>query len=142
MNPTAVKVKLAGRDITHLSRAQMRPLRLDAVSMKRRFSGRDLLAKSIGRRCHSVVDATAGFGRDAFHLFDLSKRVIAIERSRVVAVMLSDAIDRLIPSTRSDSLQLICDDARRRVTQCDPPDVIYLDPMFPDRQGRSALAGN
>ena len=27
MNPTAGKVKLAGRDITHLSRAQMRPLR-------------------------------------------------------------------------------------------------------------------
>jgi 16S rRNA (guanine1516-N2)-methyltransferase len=88
-----------------------------------------------------VVDATAGFGRDAFHLFHLGKRVIAIERSPVVAVMLADAIDRLVPSARSDSLQLICDDARRRFTQDDPPDVIYLDPMFPDRQGRSALAG-
>ena len=119
----------------------MRPLRLNSAGMRRRFSGRDLLARSIGRRCRSVVDATAGFGHDAFHLFHLGKRVIAIERSPVVAAMLADAIDRLVPSARSDSLQLICDDARRRVTQCDPPDVIYLDPMFPDRQGRSALAG-
>ena len=123
------------------SQPQMRPLRLDAVGMRRRFSGRDLLARSIGRRCRSVVDATAGFGHDAFHLFHLGKRVIAIERSPVVAAMLADAIDRLVPSARSDSLQLICDDARRGFTQCDPPDVIYLDPMFPDRQGRSALAG-
>ena len=47
----------------------------------------------------------------------------------------------MVLSERSHSLQLICDDARRWFTQCDPPDVIYLDPMFPDRQGRSALAG-
>jgi 16S rRNA (guanine1516-N2)-methyltransferase len=87
------------------------------------------------------VDATAGFGRDAFHMFYLGKRVIAIERSPIVAAMLSDAIHRLVSSARSDSLQLICDDARRRLVQCDPPDVIYMDPMFPDRQGRSALAG-
>jgi 16S rRNA (guanine1516-N2)-methyltransferase len=88
-----------------------------------------------------VIDATAGFGHDAFHLFHLGKRVIAIERSPVVAAMLADAIDRLVPSARSDSLQLICDDARQRFAQCEPPDVVYLDPMFPDRQGRSALAG-
>jgi 16S rRNA (guanine1516-N2)-methyltransferase len=109
--------------------------------MRRRFSGRDLLARSIGRRCRNVIDATAGFGHDAFHLFHLGKRVIAIERLPVVAVMLADAIDRLVPPARSDSFQLIIDDARQWLTRCDPPDVIYLDPMFPDRQDRSALAG-
>ena len=136
-----LEVGRCGLSLQDQSQPQMRPLRLNSVGMRRRFSGRDLLARSIGRRCRSVVDATAGFGHDAFHLFHLGKRVIAIERSPVVAVMLADAVDRLVPSERSDSLQLICDDARRRFTQCDPPDVIYLDPMFPDRQGRSALAG-
>ena len=136
-----LEVGRCGLSLQDLSQPQMRPLRLDAVGMRRNFSGRDLLARSIGRRCRSVVDATAGFGHDAFHLFHLGKRVIAIERSPVVAVMLADAIDRLVPSERSDSLQLICDDAGRRITQCDSPDVIYLDPMFPDRRGRSALAG-
>jgi len=136
-----LEVGQCGLSLQDKSRPQMRPLRLDAVGKRRRFSGHDLLARSIGRRCRSVVDATAGFGHDAFHLFHLGKRVVAIERSPVVAVMLADAIDRLVPSARSDSLQLICDDARRRITQFDPPDVIYLDPMFPDRQHRSALAG-
>jgi 16S rRNA (guanine1516-N2)-methyltransferase len=130
-----------GLSLQDKSLPQMRPLQLDASVMRRRSSGQDLLARSIGRRCRSVVDATAGFGRDAFHLFHLGKRVVAIERSPVVAVILADAIDRLVPSVRSDSFELVCDDARRRLTQCDPPDVIYLDPMFPDRQYRSALAG-
>ena len=136
-----LEVGRSGLSLQDQSRPEMRPLRLDAVGMKRRFSGRDILARSIGRRCRSVVDATAGFGRDAFHLFNLGKRVIAIERSPVVAVMLADAIDRLVPSARSTLFQLICDDARVGFSRCDPPDVIYLDPMFPDRQGRSALAG-
>jgi len=136
-----LEVGRLGLSLQDQRQPQMRPLRLDAPGMRRRFSSRDLLARSIGRRCHSVVDATAGFGRDAFHLFHLGKRVTAVERSPVVAVMLADAIDRLIPSARSDSLELICDDARRQFTQCDPPDVVYLDPMFPDRQSRSALAG-
>lgn len=136
-----LEVGRCGLSLQDLSQPQMRPLRLDAAGMRRRFSRRDLFARSIGRRCRSVVDATAGFGHDAFHLFHLGKRVIAIERSPIVAAMLADAIGRLIPSARSDSLQLICGDAQRRVTQCDPPDVIYLDPMFPDRKGRSALSG-
>jgi 16S rRNA (guanine1516-N2)-methyltransferase len=130
-----------GLSLQNQNQPKTRPLRLDAVAMRRNFSGRDLLARSIGRRCRSVVDVTAGFGHDAFHMFHLGKSVIAIERSPVVAVMLADAIDRLVPLVRSDSLKLICDDARQRITQIDPPDVIYLDPMFPDRQGRSALAG-
>jgi 16S rRNA (guanine1516-N2)-methyltransferase len=136
-----LKVGRCGLSLQDQSQPQMQPLWLDAAAMRRRFSGRDLLARSIGRRCRSVVDATAGFGHDAFHLFDLGKHVVAIERSPVVAAMLADAIDRLIPPARSNSFQLICDDARRRFIQCDPPDVIYLDPMFPDRQGRSALGG-
>ena len=136
-----LEVGRCGLSLQDQSQPQMRPLRLDAGVMRRRFSGRDLLARSIGRRCRSVVDATAGFGHDAFHLFHLGKRVIAIERSPVVAAMLADAIDRLVPPARSNALQLICSDARQRLTRCDPPDVVYLDPMFPDRQGRSALSG-
>ena len=67
-----------GLSLRDQSQAQMRPLRLDAVSMRRRFTGRDLLARSIGRRCRKVVDATAGFGRDAFHMFFLGKQTAVL----------------------------------------------------------------
>jgi 16S rRNA (guanine1516-N2)-methyltransferase len=88
-----------------------------------------------------VVDATAGFGHDAFHLFHLGKCVTAVERSSVVAAMLADAIDRLVPAKCTGSLRLIFGEATQLLTDCEPPDVVYLDPMFPERATRSALAG-
>jgi 16S rRNA (guanine1516-N2)-methyltransferase len=118
-----------------------RPLQLSTSDINRRSSGRDLLARSIGRNCRTVVDATAGFGRDAFHLFRLGKHVTAVERSSVVTAMLADAIDRLVSGRSSGSLRLIFGDAHQSLIECEPPDVVYLDPMFPNGAGRSALAG-
>ena len=124
------------------SRPKTKPFLLDIKGLNRRSVGRDLLAKSVGRRCRNIVDATAGFGRDAFHLFNLGKNVIALERSPLIAIMLSNAINRLIVPSRTASLKMVCDDARLWLSKCDPPDVIYLDPMFPEQQDRSSLAAN
>jgi 16S rRNA (guanine1516-N2)-methyltransferase len=129
-----------GLSLRDKTRPHTKPFWLDVTAVNHHFSGRDLLARAIGRRCRTVVDATAGFGRDAFRLFRLGKRVTAIERSPVVATILADGMNRLISPSRIDSLTLICDDARRWLAQCDRPDVVYLDPMFPNRHYRSALA--
>lgn len=91
----------------------------------------------------SIVDATAGFGRDAFVFASLGCRVHMIERSPTIAALLADGLRRayadetigewareLISFTEGDSLLSL---------QCLPfvPDVIYLDPMYPDRKKAS-----
>ena len=38
-----------------------------------------------------------------------------------------------------DRLKIVCEDARGWLSKCEQPDVIYLDPMFPDPKNRSAL---
>lgn len=136
-----LRVSPCGLFLQDLGQPRTRPLQLSASGMNRRSSGRDLLARSVGRNCRTVIDATAGFGHDAFHLFRLGKHVIAIERSSVVTAMLADAIDRLVSEKGSGSLRLIFGDAHQSLIECESPDVIYLDPMFPDYAGRSALAG-
>lgn len=95
----------------------------------------------------SVVDATAGLGRDAFLLASLGCRVTAIERSQVVAALLRDGLRRasavpVLEEIVSDRLQLITGDARDVLTGMqgnDAPDVVYLDPMFPINRKASAL---
>jgi len=119
---------------------KIKPLLLDIKWMTRRI-GRDLLAKSVGKHCNTLIDATAGFGRDTFHFIHLGKKVIAIERSPVIGIMLRDTISRLLSPTMQQSVEVIFSDARQWLLDCDPPDVVYLDPMFPDPKTRSALPG-
>lgn len=95
-----------------------------------------------------VLDATAGLGRDAFILACLGCRVNMFERSPVLAALLEDAWQRALHSddhtkeivterlrfTRGDSrhyLQLL------RPEEC--PDVICLDPMYPERSKSSLV---
>lgn len=99
-----------------------------------------------GQPLPTIVDATAGLGRDAFVLASLGCRVTLLERSPVAAALLYDALDRasiapdvmaivarmqLVHANAIDWLTAIPADTR--------PDVIYLDPMFPDT-GKSAAA--
>jgi 16S rRNA (guanine1516-N2)-methyltransferase len=93
-----------------------------------------------------VLDATAGLGRDAFVLAALGCRVDMIERSPVAAALLEDGL------TRARASQEVADIAGRMslyrgdtVTllqhwDVERPDVIYLDPMFPEGKTKSALS--
>lgn len=81
-----------------------------------------------------VLDATAGFGRDAFVLAMAGAAVDMIEREPLLHVLLRDAIARAGTST----LRVFHGDALRRMPALfDGHDVIYLDPMF--ERGGSAL---
>ena len=122
-----------------------------AVGHRHRFGGGrgQSIAKAVGLKGGnnpSVVDATAGLGRDAFVLASLGCRVRMIERSEIVAALLEDGLwrateDAEISQWISERMQLIHADAvewMNTLPEEEFPEVVYLDPMFPHKQ-KSAL---
>jgi 16S rRNA (guanine1516-N2)-methyltransferase len=95
------------------------------------------LARAVGLgrgRQPTVIDATAGFGRDALVLAQLGVRVHAIERVPVLAAILADM---LADSPLQERLSVECGNASevlRKLTPEQRPDVVYLDPMFEVRR--------
>ncbi len=116
-----------------------------AAAHRRRYGGGrgQHLARAVGLRhgaSPSVLDATAGLGRDAFVLADLGCRVTLVERSPVIAMLLRDALVRAVAapevSETAARMQLMLGDALALVgglPEAQRPEVIYLDPMFPER---------
>lgn len=104
------------------------------------------LAQAIGRKTQTVVDATAGWGQDCFHIFRMGYQVHCIERSKVMAELLRDGLLRLeqqfwMQQLKLKSPQLIAGNAIEVLKSLDfTPDCIYLDPMFPPKRKKSALA--
>jgi len=107
------------------------------------------LARAIGLKKGwqpSVIDATAGLGRDGFIMAHLGCYVHMLERSAILAVMLEDGLERAKQTTQSaeivrrinftqvDSVKFL-----QKLKQQDKPDVIYLDPMFPERTKSSLV---
>jgi len=120
-----------------------------AVAHRRKFGGGrgQSIAKAVGLKSGAmptVVDATAGLGRDAFVLASLGCKVTLIERSPVVAALLQDGLARAaqdpeIGSWVSERMHLLQGPAvDNLLALSERPDVIYLDPMFPHKQ-KSAL---
>lgn len=122
-----------------------------AVGHRLRFGGGrgQSIAKAVGLKggkTPSVVDATAGLGRDAFVLASLGCHVTLLERSEDVYALLEDGLRRATEDSEigpwiSERMQLIHADAigwMNQLAEEDFPDVVYLDPMFPHKQ-KSAL---
>ncbi|MBB3230260.1 class I SAM-dependent methyltransferase [Halomonas stenophila] len=137
-------------------RAYGKPLAVDFVAgraaHRRRFGGGrgQLIARACGLArgvTPSVVDATAGLGRDAFVLAALGAEVLMIERVAAIAALLEDGLAR----ARADAdtaeiaarMRLAHGDAGRDLASLVAnggvaPQVVHLDPMFPHRE-KSAL---
>ncbi|MDR3478891.1 MAG: class I SAM-dependent methyltransferase [Gammaproteobacteria bacterium] len=109
---------------------------------------RETLARALGLKGHStdkIVDATAGLGRDSFILASLGFHVQLLERSPIIQVLLEDAINRALPDPQVGPIV-----SRMHLCKMDSihwmqqqtidmrPQIIYLDPMFPERS-KSAL---
>lgn len=121
---------------------------------RRQFGGGrgQALAKAIGLKHGanpSVVDATAGLGRDAYILASLGAQVTMIERSPILAALLADGLKRLtaeseLAGTANIPLQLVHANAidwlqqQAKDATHNRPEVVYLDPMYPHRS-KSAL---
>ncbi|MGV6808850.1 MAG: class I SAM-dependent methyltransferase [bacterium] len=138
------------------SAAVFSPIRIDFTSGKyqhRRLQGGgkgQAIAKAIGLHKYPnphVLDATAGLGRDAFVLASLGCTVTLLERHPMIYALLADAWQRLRQSAAQDlqaiaqRMQLYHQNAidyleQITLTSHDQllPEVIYLDPMFPERK--------
>jgi 16S rRNA (guanine1516-N2)-methyltransferase len=93
-------------------------------------------------RTPTVVDATAGLGRDSFLLASVGANVVMLERSAQVHALLSDALARASASSSDLAevvarMTLIHGDAKDHLPKL-RPDVVIVDPMHPPRQN-SAL---
>lgn len=129
-------------------------LRADLSSMVPRLRpdrlGRELLVRAArvrGADAPTAVDATAGLGEDALLLAAAGFQVTLYERDPVIAALLADALARA-----ADDPALADAVGRMRLVEGDSvaglramgergerPDVVFLDPMFPERRKSAAV---
>ncbi|EGG98982.1 SAM-dependent methyltransferase [gamma proteobacterium IMCC2047] len=153
--PLLIWVDENGIGLRQSGRKAPNPIVIDFVGGALGFRGKhsphakELVANAVGAKAGhtpTVLDATAGLGRDAFILASRGCSVIMLERSPVVALMLEDALRRaqLDPevSPVTARMQLYQADACQFMTALsseDYPEVVYLDPMFPERSKSASV---
>lgn len=119
------------------------------MAHRRKFGGGrgEAVAKAAGIKgdyLPSVIDATAGLGRDAFVLACIGCRVKLVERNPIVSALLEDGLNRAyrdpeIGTFMQERMQLLSVNAINQLSpESDFADVVYLDPMYPHKQ-KSAL---
>ena len=149
----ALQATEAGLQLQQLGPDAPGPVRVDfvegAVAHRRLFGGGSgqMIAKAVGIQQGvrpRVLDATAGLGKDAFVLASLGCEMSLIERQPIIGALLEDGLARAqgdaevgaivarMRLLKGNSIELISQ------WQGEPPQVIYLDPMFPHRE-KSAL---
>lgn len=107
---------------------------------------RELLVRAArvrGVEAPTAVDATAGLGEDALLLAAAGFEVTLCERDPVIAALLADALARVQEDERlaevAGRMQLVEGDAKETLASLDEvPDVVFLDPMFPERRRRAS----
>ena len=130
------------------------------------------IAKAIGLKQGSppptVLDATAGLAKDAFVLACLGCPMKLVERSPFIVELIHNAIDRAkedehFQSILNTGFEVIQDSSinylhqlHKMLTESNPaeiysddnshnmnyPDVVYLDPMYPDRKKSASVKKN
>lgn len=144
----ALQLGAQGLQFVELSADAAGPIRADflvgPVAHRRQFGGGSgqMIAKAVGLAPGvrpSVLDATAGLGRDAFVLAQLGCALTLIERQPIVCALLEDGLRRAAGDAEVAPIvarmRLVCADAiaALRAWPDEPPQVVYLDPMFPGR---------
>lgn len=125
------------------------PFYIDFLSPQMRYRcaraslRRELIAKAMGMRPSAhphIIDITAGLGRDSFILATLGFKVTAIERSPIIHALLQDALNRCAFAMTQRPNLIFADaiDWLKKLSHDCHPDIIYMDPMFPERN-KSAL---
>lgn len=126
-------------------------LRADLAGMARRLRpgalSRELLVRAArvrGAEAPTAVDATAGLGEDALLLAAAGFSVTLFEKDPAIAALLRDALERAaaVPELAGAVGRMRLEEtdsvaALRELPQ--PPDVVYLDPMFPERRKSAAV---
>ena len=117
------------------------------------------IAKAIGLKQGieppTVLDATAGLAKDAFVLACLGCSMTLIERSPIIVELIKDAIQRAADDEHfqtilesgfkvinQSSIKHLTDLTNKALNNDDIPDVIYLDPMYPDKKKSASVKKN
>ena len=136
--------------LQRLQSPRLGPVYIDfsaADMVYRRKSGHnEPLGRAIGVKGDKrprVFDATAGLGRDAFVLADLGCSVTLSEQSAPLCYLLEQARELALMSANDKVVEAV---SRMRVLRGDSRqqavegfDVIYIDPMFPERGKTAAV---
>ena len=106
--------------------------------------GQDLLIRAclVKKNSPCILDLTAGWGKDAMLLARAGARVILLEKHPVMAALLHDAHQRLVDEELKARMTIYWLDAHDYLTnlpEIDYPDVIYVDPMHPERQKKAMV---
>ncbi|MBR5897731.1 MAG: class I SAM-dependent methyltransferase [Lachnospiraceae bacterium] len=124
-------------------------LRGDFASMKDRLKPNNLNGEMLVRAARVksplngtapvAVDATAGMGEDSFLLAAAGFKVYLFEKNPTIAALLKDALERAcndpaISAIASRMTFVEGDSIEGMRNLPERPDVIYLDPMFPERK--------
>jgi 16S rRNA (guanine1516-N2)-methyltransferase len=147
----------AGTALHTYGRGKQAPIQVawhqGAAAHRRHFGGGlgQQIAKAVGvsgKFQPRLLDATAGLGQDAFVLASLGASVQLWERSPVVYALLTDGWQRAQAFGQATGDQgLLAILARLCIQHQDAQtapwpeaDVVYLDPMFPERAKKAAIA--
>lgn len=150
----APQLGAAGLQLQELGADAAGPVRVDflegAVAHRRLHGGGSgqMIAKAVGIQSGirpTILDATAGLGRDAFLLAQLGCPVTLVERHQLIVALLVDGLVRARPDPEVgpiiERMQLRPGNAIELMRDWadEPPQVIYLDPMFPHREKSSLV---
>lgn len=127
-----------------------------ALAHRRKYGGGkgQAIAKAIGIKNYklplTILDVTAGLAKDAFVLACLGCSVTMIERNVIVAELVSSALKHAENSEEFQGIldqgfNLIRTDAIDYLTNLKlptKPDVIYMDPMYPERKKSASVKKN
>lgn len=114
---------------------------------RRTKGGGELIAKAVNHMTKPTVwDCTGGLGRDSFVLASLGLNVHTFEQHPAVACLLADGLERALQNPEiqdiarritfrhGDAVELM-----RELAAQSRPDIVYLDPMYPERQKSAAV---
>lgn len=107
----------------------------------------ELLVKAArikGAEAPTAVDCTAGLGEDSLLLAAAGFVVTLFERDQTIAALLADALERAAADPRLAEavgrMTLVAGNSIAGLAVLsEPPDVVYLDPMFPARTKSAAV---
>jgi 16S rRNA (guanine1516-N2)-methyltransferase len=127
-----------------------------SLGHRKKFGGGkgQTIAKAIGikqgKPIPHVLDATAGLGKDSYVFACLGCPVTLLERSPIVAALVKDGIERASLNIEftdiiNKGFKLHNRDALEYILHIDDehkPDVIYLDPMYPEKKKSASVKKN
>lgn len=139
-----------GLELKHSDVRSRKPLRIDFCSgslehrRKSSLGKNQILSKALGLKYNpkNILDATAGLGKDAFTFAALGLSVTAIEENPLIYLLLRDAHLRLIERDPELASRLVFKFGSAIDFFSDQFDVIYLDPMFPEKKKTALSSGD